>query len=73
MSTGPTLDEIRSWPSTVDPATAASAVGISRSYAYELVKRGEFPAKVIRVGGKPRVVTASILALLSADPTGETA
>jgi predicted DNA-binding transcriptional regulator AlpA len=65
--TGPTLDEIRNWPATVDPATAARAVGVSRSHAYALVGRGEFPAKVIQVGGKKRVVTASILALLEAE------
>lgn len=64
---GPTLDDIRGWPATVDPATAATAFGISRSYAYELVKRGEFPAKVLSVGGKRRVVTASILRALESE------
>lgn len=63
--TGPTLDEIRRWPATVDPATGAKAFGISRSYAYELIKSGGFPAQIIKVGGKNRVVTASILAVLS--------
>ncbi len=63
----PTLDDIRSWPATVDLATGGRPFGISRSYAYELAKRGEFPAKVIQVGGKARVVTASILAILSAE------
>lgn len=60
----PTLDEIKGWPATVDPATGGKAFGISRSYAYELVKRGEFPAQVIPVGGKKRVITASILQVL---------
>lgn len=62
----PTLDEIRAWPATVDPATGGRAFGISRSYAYELARRGDFPAKVLKVGGKLRVVTASILASLGA-------
>lgn len=60
----PTLDEIREWPATVDPATGGKPFGISRSYAYELIKRGEFPAQVIAVGGKKRVITASILQTL---------
>jgi hypothetical protein len=60
MST-PTLEEVKGWPATVDPVTAGRPFGISRSYVYELIKRGEFPAKVILVGGKKRVVTASIL------------
>lgn len=60
----PTAEDILNWPATVDPATAGSAFGISRSYAYELVKRGDFPAKVIRVGGKNRVVTADLMRVL---------
>lgn len=64
---GPTLDEVRAWPATVAPEQAAIALGISRSYAYELVRTGGFPAKVIKVGRKNRVITSSILALLGAD------
>lgn len=62
--TVPTLDEIRAWPATVNPATGGLPFGISRAYAYELIKRGEFPAQVIAVGGKTRVITASILQVL---------
>jgi predicted DNA-binding transcriptional regulator AlpA len=63
---GPTIEEVRAWPATVDPATAATALGISRSYAYELIKRDEFPVKVLMVGSKARVPTASILRVLQA-------
>ena len=67
MSTAaPTLDEVRTWPATVDVPTAALACGFSRSHAYDLVRRGEFPARVIRVGSRIRVVTASLIELLSA-------
>lgn len=61
----PTLTEITEWPATVDVAAAGAAFGLSRSYAYELVARGEFPAKIIRVGSRHRVVTASIIRALS--------
>lgn len=62
----PTLTEIRtSWPPTVDVPTAALAFGISRSHAYDLVVRGQFPAKVIKVGSRYRVITESIVAVLS--------
>lgn len=64
---GPTLAEIREWPATVDPSTAARAFGISRSYAYELIRRGEFPARVLEVGGTKRVITASILRALEGE------
>jgi hypothetical protein len=60
----PTLEEIKRWPATVDPDTGALPFGISRSYAYELIKCGKFPAQVIEVGGVKRVLTASILQVL---------
>jgi hypothetical protein len=61
---GPTLAEIRTWPATVDVATAASALGISRSWAYQLAKADGLPCRVIALGGKPRVITASLIAEL---------
>lgn len=63
----PTLAQIAKWPATVDLPTAGTAYGISRAHAYELVKRGEFPARVIKAGGRYVVVTASILRSLGAD------
>lgn len=61
----PTLDEVRAWPATVDVAQACRPFGISRSFGYELAARDEFPARVIKVGGRMRVVTASIVAALA--------
>lgn len=61
---GPTLEEIRQWPATVDVTTAASAVGVSRAHFYEQIKLGTAPVRTLRVGGRVRVVTSSILALL---------
>lgn len=60
----PTLSEVRAWPATVDIAAAARALGVSRSHAYALVERGEFPATVLSVGYRLRVVTASLIAVL---------
>jgi predicted DNA-binding transcriptional regulator AlpA len=63
----PTLTEIRRWPATVSVRMAAAAFGISTSHAYELITRGEFPARVIRLGSRRRVVvTESIVRVLSA-------
>lgn len=70
MTQPPSLDEVRSWPATVDLTTAASALGVSRAYAYELTKRGEFPARVIKVGSRLRVVTSSLLPLLDGGEQG---
>jgi len=63
----PKLTEIRQWPASVNLAEAASALGISRSHAYELASRDEFPARIIRVGGRLIVVVADLIRLLSAE------
>lgn len=60
----PALDEIRQWPATVDLPTAGAALGVSRSHAYELARRGEFPARALAVGSRYRVVTADLVRLL---------
>lgn len=65
-ATAPTLDEIRAWPATVNLPTGAKALGISRSNAYELLARHEFPIKTLRVGGRWRVITADLVRVLSA-------
>jgi predicted DNA-binding transcriptional regulator AlpA len=62
--TGPTLEEVRSWPATVSVEMAALALGVSRAHAYECIKTGTFPARSIRVGGRVKVITSSILAVL---------
>lgn len=65
----PTLAEVKNWPATVDVVTAATALGIGRSTAYEWLKIGQFPVRVISVRGRHRVVTAGLIALLSQTET----
>ncbi|WP_406462336.1 helix-turn-helix domain-containing protein [Streptomyces sp. NBC_01622] len=64
MGAVPTLDEIRTWPATVGVPEAARAIGVSKSYLYDLVKRGEAPVSVLSFGARHRVVTASLVRLL---------
>ena len=59
-----TLAEIRKWPATVDVETAAAALGVSRSTAYEAIRTNSFPVRVITVSRRKVVVTAQLLALL---------
>jgi hypothetical protein len=54
-------------PSVVDIMTAARALGLSRTYAYDLAKRDQFPCRIIRVGTTYRVPTANLLRLLGID------
>lgn len=63
----PTLEEVRTWPPTVSIPSASAALGFSRSHGYELATRDEFPAKLIRAGGRLLVITADLIKLLSAE------
>jgi excisionase family DNA binding protein len=60
----PTLEELREGPPTVDVATSCALIGVSRSYGYELLERGEFPCRAIRVGSRWRVPKTALLELL---------
>jgi hypothetical protein len=59
-----TVGDLRNLPVTVDLMTAAGALGIGRTKAYELARSGEFPCRIIRVGDLYRVVTADLIRLL---------
>lgn len=60
----PTLDDIRRWPATVGVDRGSSAVGFSRSWGYQLAAADEFPCQTIKIRGRTRVVTASLIRLL---------
>ncbi|WP_078870876.1 helix-turn-helix domain-containing protein [Streptomyces caatingaensis] len=52
------------WSGTGSVEDASKALGFSRAKGYDLVRHGEFPCRVIRIGRKTRVVTASLLRVL---------
>lgn len=60
--------ELAAMPPTVNVETAARALGVSRSACYQAIADDEVPFRVIVVGRRLRVVTASLIALL--DPEG---
>jgi hypothetical protein len=53
--------ELLALPVSVDLATAARALGIGRTVAYELAKLGEFPVRLLKVGARYRVTRADLL------------
>jgi predicted DNA-binding transcriptional regulator AlpA len=59
-----TVADLRKLPPTVDLMTAARALGIGRTKAYELARHGEFPCRIIRIGDLYRVATADLIRLL---------
>lgn len=59
-----TEDEVRSLPVSVDLPTAARALGVGRTAAYELVRQGTWPTPVIRLGRLILIPRAYLLGLL---------
>ena len=58
-----TLAQLRA-TATVDLMTAAAALGLGRTKAYELARLGRFPGRVIRIGEVYRIPTPGLLELL---------
>jgi hypothetical protein len=63
----PTLDDVRQWAATCSLPAACAAIGLSKSFGYQLVTENQFPCRVIKRGKRIRVVTAALLALLEAE------
>ncbi|MDH6144156.1 putative DNA-binding transcriptional regulator AlpA [Kitasatospora sp. GP30] len=70
-SGGMSATELLALPVAIDLDTANRALGIGRSTGYALAKAGTYPAKVLRLGGAYRVVTADLLLLLGVARSGE--
>lgn len=56
-----TAERIRALGPVTDLTTAARIFELSRSIAYDLAKRGQFPVAVLRFGSRYRVPVAAIL------------
>ncbi len=65
-------DELLALPTTVDVPTAARALNIGRTLAYQLARDGEFPVPVLRLGSRYRVVTSGLLVALGVPPAAGT-
>ena len=65
-----TRSELLALPATVDIPTAAQALSIGRTLAYQLARTGQFPVPVLRLGSRYRIVTSGLLAALGIAPAG---
>ena len=63
-----TRDELDALPPVLDVATAAKVLGIGRSLAYDLVRRGDWPTPVLHVGQLIKIPSAPLVALLIEQP-----
>lgn len=59
-----TRDQLHALPVVVNLMTAACALGLGRTKAYQLAQCGQFPCRIIRVGRNYHVPTADLLELL---------
>jgi hypothetical protein len=63
----PMTNDPTTWPMTVDVPFAAAVLHISPWCAYELIKKDEFPAPVVRCGRKIRIPSQGLRVLLGVD------
>lgn len=63
-----TFDQLHALPTVVDLMTAARALGIGRTKAYQLAHDGQFPCRIIRIGTHYNVPTADLLKVLGVTP-----
>ncbi len=68
-----TRAELLALPAAVSVEVAARALGIGRSKAHEMVRAGEFPVRVLRLGNSYRISSADLLELLNIKPDGTVA
>lgn len=57
-------DDVRRLPVVVDLVTAAAALGIGRTLAYDMVRTGRWPTQVLRLGNRIRVPSAALRDML---------
>lgn len=60
--------ELLALPATVDLCTAAKALGIGRTVAYQLARADELPVPVLRLGARYRIPTSALLKVLGVTP-----
>ena len=66
-----TRAELIALPAVIDVTTAARALGLGRSTAYDLARRGKFPCRVLHIGSSYRVPSAELLRVLGIEPADE--
>jgi hypothetical protein len=67
-----TFDQLHALPTVIDLTTAARALGIGRTKAYQLAQTDQFPCRIIRVGTSYHIPTADLLHILGITPAPPT-
>ncbi len=61
-------EQLAQLPAVIDITTAADVLGIGRTAAYELVRAGQWPTPVLRLGRLIRIPSAPLLTLVCLPP-----
>lgn len=64
MKTTWTREAIEAIGATTNVETAASVLGVSPWLAYDLIRRGEWPTRALRLGRKIKIPTHDLVVLL---------
>ncbi len=64
-------EQLLALPAVLDVPTAAGALGLSKTAAYELIRCGSWPTPVFRLGKLIRIPTAPLLVLLGIEGGAE--
>lgn len=59
-----TVAQARDLPPVISVSVAAAILGIGRSAAYDLIRSGEWPTSVLRLGNVIRIPTDPLLELI---------
>ena len=65
-----TRAELAALPAVLDVPTAAKVLSVGRTAAYELIRSGEWPTPVFRLGKLIRIPTAPLLELIGLKGAG---
>jgi hypothetical protein len=65
-----TRDELLALPPVIDVSTADDVFGVGRSAAYEIIRSGQWPTPIIRIGRHIRIPTLPLLELVGLAPIG---
>ncbi len=65
-----TRDELLALPPGSDVSTAADVFGVGRSAAYEIIRSGQWPTPIIRIGRHIRIPTLPLHELVGMAPVG---
>lgn len=63
----PAAQLLRDAGPTVAPAVVAEVYGVTKAHILNLIRRGEFPLPVIRLGNRVRIPTVELLRSLGLD------